>query len=252
MADIAWCTSFLISSIFLVSLQAYLRTVLRIVATAAAFSWFFVLARIQEAGGASALVAVLVLNLLLAAGVVAFGVDCAAVSLHCLLFFQRIFLVRVLCVEDVLVGVSVVCTNARVICLVASLSDKDIDRVSRWAGAAPCTLGTDWVLVRCVVRTLRTDGVMLSGVENVLAMVGSWWMACSVSSTSCCISSLPWAPLMSLIAFAQSVIAFMILSAWVMVGLVMLFVAEVYCVRDSFTFGCFYVASVRVIMFGGS
>ena len=78
-------------------------------------------------------------------------------------------------------------------------------------------------------------------------------MAYSVSSTSCCISSLPWAPLMSLIDFAQSVIAlFMILSAWVMVGLVMLFVAEVYCVRDLFTFGCFYVASVCAIMFGES
>ena len=99
--------------------------------------------------------------------------------------------------------------------------------------------------------TLRTDGVVLSS-ANDLTMAGCWWMACSVSSTSCRISSAPLGLVMSLIAFAQSVIAFMILSAWVMVGLVMLFVAEVYCVRDLFTFGCFYVASVCAIMFAGS
>ena len=82
------------------------------------------------------------LDLVLAAGVVAFGVDCAAASLHC-----------------------------------ASSSDCDIDLVSRWAGAVACTLGTDWVLVGFVVCTLRTDGVVLSGVAKVLAMVGCWWMA---------------------------------------------------------------------------
>jgi len=40
-------------------------------------------------------------------------------------------------------------------------------------------------------------------------------------STSCRISSVPLGLVMSLIVFAQSAIAFMTLSAWVMVGLVM-------------------------------
>ena len=81
-------------------------------------------------------------------------------------------------------------------------------------------LGTDWVIVGIVVRTLGTDGVVLSGVANDLPIAGCWWMACSVSSTSCHISSVPLGLVMSLIAFAQSMIAFMTLSAWVMVGLV--------------------------------
>ena len=81
-------------------------------------------------------------------------------------------------------------------------------------------LGTDWVIVGIVVRTLGTDGVVLSGVANKLVMAECWWMACSVISTSCRISSAPLELVMSLIAFAQSVIAFMTLSAWVMVGLV--------------------------------
>jgi len=137
------------------------------------------------------LVAALVLDLVVEAGVVAFGVAYAAASLCCLHFFQLIGLVRVLCVGDVLVGVSVVLENARAICCVTNLSDDDINRVGRWAAAVPCTLGTDWVLVGFVVCTLGTDGVVLSGVANDLAMVGCWWMACSVSSTSCCISSAP-------------------------------------------------------------
>ncbi len=81
-------------------------------------------------------------------------------------------------------------------------------------------LGTDWVIVGIVVRTLGTDGVVLSGVANELAMAECWWMACSVSSRSCHISSVPMELVMSLIAFAQSAITFMTLSAWVMVGLV--------------------------------
>ena len=105
-----------------------------------------------------------------------------------------------------------------------------------WAGAVP--------------GTLRTDGVVLAGVANNLAMVGCWWMACSVSSTSCCIASAPWELLMSLIAFVQSVIVFMTLSAWVMVGLVMflwlkLIVSETCSLLVD-------VASVGAIMFGGS
>ena len=166
--------------------------VLRTVATAAAFPWFFVLVRILVAGGVSALVAALVLDLVLSAGVVAFGVACAAASLHCLRFFRLIGLARVLCVGDVLVDVSVVLKNAHAICCVTNSSNDDIDRVSRWADAVPCTLGTDWVLVGFVVCTLGTDGVVLAGVANILTTVGCWWMACSVSSTSCRISSAPW------------------------------------------------------------
>ncbi len=75
-------------------------------------------------------------------------------------------------VGDVLVGVSVVLENARAICCVASSRDCDINCVCRWAGAVPCTLGTDWVQFGFVVRTLGTDGVMLSGFGNILAMVG--------------------------------------------------------------------------------
>ncbi len=118
------------------------------------------------------------------------------------------------------VGFSVGLKSACPICCLASSSDCDIDRVSRWAGSVPCTLGTDWVIVGIVVRTFGTDGVVLFGVANKLAMVECWLMACPVSSMSCHISSVPLELVMSLIAFAQSVIAFMTLSAWVMVGLV--------------------------------
>ena len=118
------------------------------------------------------------------------------------------------------VGFSVGLESAHPVCCLASLSDCDIDRVSHWAGSVPCTLGTDWVIVGIVVRTFGTDGVVLSGVANELAMVECWLMACSVSSMSCHISSVLLELVMSLIAFAQSVIAFMTLSAWVMVGLV--------------------------------
>ena len=78
------------------------------------------------------------------------------------------------------------------------------------------------MIARIVVHTLGIDGLVLSGVVDELAMAECWWMACSVSSTSCRISSVPLGLVMSLIAFAQSVIAFMTLSAWVMVGLVIL------------------------------
>ena len=125
----------------------------------------------------------------------------------------------VLCVGGVLVGCSLGLKSACTIRRSASSSDCAIDRVSRWAGSVPCTLGTAWVIVGIAVRTLGTDGVVLSGVANELAMVECWWMAGSVSSTSCHISSVPLELMMSLIAFAQSAIAFMTLSAWVMVGL---------------------------------
>ena len=175
------------------------------------------LARVLVAGGASALV----LDLVLVAGLVAFGVVCAAATLSCLRFFRLRGIVLVVCIGGVSVGFSVGLENARLICCVAILSDCAIDRVSRWAGSVPCTLGTDWVPVWSVLRTLGIDGVVLFGAANELAMLGCWWMACSVSSTSCLISSVPLKLVMSLIAFAQSAIAFMTLSAWVMVGLVM-------------------------------
>ena len=110
--------------------------------------------------------------------------------------------------------------NARPICCLASSSECAIDRVSCWAVSVLCTLGTEWVIVGIVMCTLGTDGVVLSGVANDLTMAGCWWMACSVSFTSCCISSAPLGLVMYLIAFVQSAIAFMTLSAWVMVGLV--------------------------------
>ncbi len=196
--------------------RAYLRTVLFIFVTAAALPRFFVLARILVAGGASALV----LDLVLVAGVVAFGADCAAATLRCLHFFRLKVIVPVHCVAGGHVGFSVDLESARPICRLASSSDCVIYRVSRWAGSVPCTLGTDGVIVGIVVRTLRTDGVVLSGVANNFAMAECWWMACSVSSTSCHISSAPLGLVMSLIAFAQSAIAFMTLSAWVMEGFV--------------------------------
>jgi len=175
------------------------------------------LAHVLVADGASALV----LDLVLAAGVVDFGAVCAAATLRCLRFFCLV-LVLVLCIGGALVGFSVGPKNARPICYLASLSDCAIDRVSCWAVSVLCTLGTEWVIVGNVVCTLGTDGVVLSGVANDLTMAGCWWMAWSVSSTSCRISSAPLGLVMSLIAFAQSVIAFMTLSAWVMVGLVIL------------------------------
>ena len=100
--------------------------------------------------------------------------------------------------------------NTRSICRVASSIDCDIDCVSCWFGAVPCTLGTDWVLFGFVVCTLGTDGVVLSGVVNDLVMVGCWWNACSVSSASCRFSSAPWELLMSLIVFTQAAIAFIV------------------------------------------
>jgi len=192
--------------------------VLFIFIAAAALPRFFVLARILVAGGASALV----LDLVLAAGMVDVGAVCAAATLCCLHFF-RLVIVLVLCIGGrALVGFSVGPKNACPICCLTSSSDCAIDRVNRWAVSVLCTLRTEWVIVGNVVCTLGTDGVLLSGVANDLMMAGCWWMAWSVSSTSCRISSAPLGLVMSLIAFAQSVIAFMTLSAWVMVGLVIL------------------------------
>ena len=175
------------------------------------------LARVLVAGGASDLV----LDLVLVAGVVDFGAECAATTLHCLLFFQLKVLVLVLCIGGALVGFSVGLKTARPICCSANLSDCTIDRVRRWAVSVPCILGTEWVIIGIVVCTLGTDGVVQTGVANNLAMAGCWWIACSVSSTSCRISSAPMGLVMSLIVLAQSAITFMTLSAWVMVGLVM-------------------------------
>ena len=119
-------------------------------------------------------------------------------------------LVLQLCIGGVLVGFSIGLKTARPICCLANLSDCAIDRVSRWAVSVPCTLRTEWVIVRIAVCTLGTDGVVLSGVVNDLVMVGCWWNACSVSSASCRFFSAPWELLMSLIVFTQAAIAFIV------------------------------------------
>ena len=80
-----------------------MRTVLFIFVAAAALPRFFMLVCVLVAGGASALV----LDLVLAAGVVDFGAVCAATTLHCLHFFRLKVLVLVLCVGGALVGFSV-------------------------------------------------------------------------------------------------------------------------------------------------
>ena len=100
-------------------------------------------------------------------------------------------LVLVLCIGGAHVGFFVGPKNACSFCCLASSSDCAIDRVSHWVGSVPCTLGTDWVIARIVVHTLGIDGLVLSGVVDELAMAECWWMACSVSSTSCRISSAP-------------------------------------------------------------
>ena len=92
--------------------------------TAAALPRFFVFAHVLVAGGASALV----LDLVLAAGVVDFGAECAAATLRCLRFFQLV-LVLVLCVGGALVGFFIGPENAHPICCLASLSDCAINRV---------------------------------------------------------------------------------------------------------------------------
>ena len=136
-----------------------------IFATAAAFPSFFVLARVLVAGGASALV----LDLVLAAGEVAFVDDGAAATLRCLRFFRRNVLVLVV---GLLVGFSVGGKNACAIFWLANSSDCAITLVIRWAGSVSCTLGTDWVFVGFVVRTLGTAGVVLSVIAIELAIVG--------------------------------------------------------------------------------
>ena len=100
--------------------------VLFIVVAAAALPRFFVLARVLVNGGASALV----LDLVLAAGVVDFGAACAAATLRCLHCFQLKVIVLVLCVGGVLMGFSLGLKSARPICCLTSLSDCAIDRVS--------------------------------------------------------------------------------------------------------------------------
>ena len=136
-----------------------------IFATAAAFPRLFVLARVLVAGGASALV----LDLVLAAGEVAFVDDCAAATLRWLRFFRRNVIVLVV---GLLVGVSVCHKNACAIFWLANSSDCAITLVIRWAGSVSCTLGTDWVFVGFVMRTLGTAGVVLSVVAIELVMVG--------------------------------------------------------------------------------
>ncbi len=74
------------------------------------------LASVLVAGGASALV----LDLVLVAGVVDFGADCAAATLCCLRFFQLKVIVLVLCAGGVLVSFSVGLESARPICHLAS------------------------------------------------------------------------------------------------------------------------------------
>ena len=160
------------------------------------------LAHVLVAGGASALV----LDLVLAAGVVDLEQNAQPP----------------LCVACNSSNSKFGLETARPICCLANLSDCcAIDCVSRWAVSVPCTFGTELVIVGIVVCTLRTDGVVQTGVANDLAMAGCWWMACSVGSTSCRIFSAPLGLVMSLIVLAQSAIAFMTLSAWVMIGRVM-------------------------------
>ena len=217
--------------------RAYLSTVL-----------FIFVARVLVVGGAS----VLVLDLVLAAGVVEFGAECAAATLRCLRFFRLKVLVLVLCVGGALVGFSVGLENARPICCLASSSECAIDRVSCWAVSVLCTLGTEWVIVGIVMCTLGTDGVVLSGVANDLTMAGCWWMACSESSTK-----LPH--LLCAIGAGDVFDCFCTVCDRIHDLICMgdgwscdMFVTEVDCVRDPFTFGCFNVTSVRAIMFVGS
>jgi hypothetical protein len=139
--------------------------VLLIFATAAALPRFFVLAQVLVAGGASALV----LDLVLAVGEVAFVDDCASATLRCLRFFRLNVLVLVV---GLLVSVSVGRENVFANFWLANLSDCAINRVIRWAGSVPCTLGTVWVFVGCVVRTLGIAGVVLSVVAIELVIVG--------------------------------------------------------------------------------
>ena len=143
-------------------------------------------------GGASALVVALVLDLVLAAGVVAFGADGAVAFLHCFRFSLLIVFDSMNCAGDVVVGTNNVLENACAICCVACLIDCDMDCFRCWAGDVLCTLRTAWVLIGFVACTLGSDGVMMADVANVVVMVECWWMACLVNSTSSLISSVPW------------------------------------------------------------
>ena len=105
--------------------------------------------------------------------------------------------------------------------------------VSTLGAACVFTLGT-----RCVVAAFVRDRVVLqfssrgachgvlyvaleSGGLSFVAMVGLFWMACSVNARSCSISLFLSFDVRPLICLAQSEMAAMILSACVMVGLVM-------------------------------
>ena len=86
----------------------------------------------------------LVLDLVLAAGVVDLGAVCAATTLRCLRFFRlKVLVLLVLCVGGALVGFSVGLKTAHPICCLVNLSDCAINRVSCWAVSVPCTLGTE-------------------------------------------------------------------------------------------------------------
>ena len=100
----------------------------------------------------------LVLDLVLAAGVVDLGAVCAATTLRCLRFF-RLVLVLVLCIGGcAFVGFSIGPKNTRPIWCLSSSSDCAIDSVSRWAVSVFCTLRTEWVIVKNVVCTLELMG----------------------------------------------------------------------------------------------
>ena len=174
-----------------------------------------------------------------------FGAECAVTTLHCLRFF-RLVLVLVLCIGGALVGFFIGPFNAHPICCLVSSSDCAINRVSCWAVSVLCTPGTEWVIIGIVLW------VVLSGVTNNLTMAGCWWMACLVSSTSCCISSVPLGLVMSLIVFCTVCDHIHDLICMGDGWSCAIFVSEVDCVRDPVTFGCFNVTSVRAIMFGGS
>jgi len=104
--------------------------------------------------------------------------------------------------------------NACAICCVACSIICDMDRICCWVGNVACILlfGAGWWWERFGDGRMLLDGLfcqfyqllhflfhlVLVGGGNVLAMVGCSWMACSVNSTSCYISSVPWVLLISL------------------------------------------------------
>ncbi len=209
--DIAWCFSFSSCSIFVVNLCEYFCAVAHIIATAAMLPWSSVhlVVHVLVAGDAAALVAALVAALLLDPvlldGVVALVVVFAAASLRCLHFRWLVSHDWMLCVSG-----AVFCSileNACAICCVACSIICDMDRICCWVGNVACILlfGAGWWWERFGDGRMLLDGLfcqfyqllhflfhlVLVGGGNVLAMVGCSWMACSVNSTSCYISSVP-------------------------------------------------------------